>query len=188
MYKTKILSTRTLWAPVEGRPGWRHSIGEEQYWKEKIVPDFARDASDEAIEELGDDKKYILAELDRINKEMDNEKLLALAKNFYLVEIVDMVCDIDYRGVVRGSDDIRKLLNLTDEEVKHHLFANKWCVVTRSDRPSKGTPWKQFGRRTFCWVVPMTAAYENTGRRIEWGGDTKVFNTRREALTELYGG
>ena len=186
MYKTKILKTRTHWVPVENKPGYIRPDGEEHVCEERIIPDFARDDSDEVLEELGDDKQYIIAGLCRLNKEMDNKKLLAYAKNFRMAEIINKICDIYYRGVVRNSEDARSILGLTDEEVKSRLFANKWCIVTRSFLPPKGIPWKQLGRRTFCWVVPMSSAYENTGRRIECGGDITVFNTRKEALNELY--
>ena len=70
--------------------------------------------------------------------------------------------------------------------MKKLLLDGYWCVVTRSYKPEQGIPWKQVGRRSYLWCVPAYDADKDAGRRIEWGGDTTMFASRREALNSMY--
>jgi hypothetical protein len=188
MIHTKVWTWRTIWAPVEGEPNRKRSAGEEWYWKDIIIPEAARLPEDEVVVNLGEDKRYILAKIDEMNRQMDLESLLNDARQFSPWTIVRRTCLLDFRGKINNSEDVRRVLNISDEEIKSHLFKGKWAVVTRSFMPPQGTPWKRFGSRTYCWVVPMAEAFEHKGRRIEWGGDTTPFNSRKEALAFLYKG
>lgn len=191
MYKTRRLSTRMIYAPAAGSPGVASMIGEEQYWQELILPDCMRLSSDEVLEELGDDKEYILAKLDEANRQWDNQDILWDLKSRSAYGIIQKACTLHY-GWYNGIWDYRYsseiLKNFADDEVQRHLTANKWCIVTRSKAPEEAIPWKRFGYKTFRWVVPMIDAYKNTGRRIEEPNDTIGFNTRKEALAFLYKG
>jgi hypothetical protein len=185
MYKTRSLEFRTVFETLAD--GRKQSVGQERYWKEIVLPDAARELFPEVIEELGNDKQYVIAKLDELNKELNNETLLDLIRNFSAYTICRKACN--FSGTKVSSDeDARKCIGISDEEIKSHLFKGKWAVVTRSFMPPQGTPWKRFGSRTYCWVVPMAEAFEHRGRRIEWGGDTTPFNSRKEALAFLYKG
>ena len=61
-----------------------------------------------------------------------------------------------------------------------------WAVVTRSQRPTH-CPWKRIGARSYLWLVPSEEVDDLRGRRIEWGGDTHFFRTRKEGLQFMYG-
>ena len=79
-----------------------------------------------------------------------------------------------------------KLDGETPESIREY-FPDAHYVVTRSSQ-SSDYPWKREGRRTYSWVVPLEKRDADKGRRIEWGGDTILYPTRRAALNALYGG
>lgn len=79
-----------------------------------------------------------------------------------------------------------KLDGETPESIREY-YPDAHYVVTRSYQ-SSDYPWKREGRRTYSWVVPLEKRDIDKGRRIEWGGDTILYPTRRAALNALYGG
>lgn len=79
-----------------------------------------------------------------------------------------------------------KLNGETPESIREY-FPDAHYVVTRS-YASDDYPWKREEKRTYSWVVPLEKRDADKGRRIEWGGDTILYPTRRAALNALYGG
>lgn len=79
-----------------------------------------------------------------------------------------------------------KLDGETPESIREY-YPDAHYVVTRSS-VSFDYPWKREGKRTYSWVVPLEKRDVDKGRRIEWGGDTILYPTRRAALNALYGG
>lgn len=173
--------------PIEGEPGYFRT-GWKWDWKEAIRLDYQLQPKEEVIEDLGSDKEGILSLLDTFNKEYSDKQLLADSKNFNLAEVLGRKVSLAYYHEDRKDEaDLYAKTGITEEEAKSHLFANKWCTILRSTPPMDRTPWKRISSRTYKWCVPLKDAYKNAGRRIEWEGDTKVFNSRKEALTAMYG-
>ena len=84
-----------------------------------------------------------------------------------------------------SDEEALKLLRKESPEIIRKYYPNAHYIVTRSSKPSS-YPWKRFGRRTYCWVVPLEDRDKDRGRRLEWGGDTVLFKNRKEALNNLY--
>lgn len=72
------------------------------------------------------------------------------------------------------------------------LLAGKYIIKTFSYEPDRENgkykyPWKRVARRSYDWVMPAGDYFDaDGGRRIEWRMPD-VYNSRQEAITDLYG-
>lgn len=85
-----------------------------------------------------------------------------------------------------GSEEDLYALKGEDPDIIRKVLPNAVYVVTRSYRPEDKRPWKRTGRRTYLWLVALEDRELDKGRRIEWGGSTRLFPTRKAALEYLY--
>lgn len=85
------------------------------------------------------------------------------------------------------QETVLAALDKEDPEFIRKYFPGACYVVTRSYQPEDNTPWKRYGRRSYSWLVSLENRDAGKGRRIEWGGDTVLYATRKDALKALYG-
>lgn len=133
------------------------------------------------IEELGTDHDCLVDYLKHYRDDKTIEDLFIYRHDHQLRRLVEQFCDACLVNLT-----IEDVYGMSLSEMKKILLNDYWCVVTRSYKPEQGIPWKQVGRRSYLWCVPAYDADKDAGRRIEWGGDTTMFASKREALKFMY--
>ena len=135
------------------------------------------------IVECPDPQSFIAEHISAMKAELGSSRILDLLERPYkLQDWIRAEFHMDWESC---QDDPYEILGITEKEVIAQLCSGKWAIVTRSCKPTDGTPWKRFGKRSFWWVVPMKDAYADCGRRIEWS-QPPIFDSRKAALEHMY--
>ena len=99
--------------------------------------------------------------------------------------VLKYVYDCEYK-------DVYKYERKHKIELAKVLLAGKYLIKTFSYEPDRENgkykyPWKRVARRSYDWVIPAGDYFDvDSGRRIEWQMPD-VYNSRQEAIIDLYG-
>ena len=157
------------------------------------------------VKENDDRLKYAGTKvLEEINAENLTGWCLAYIKEAYgvLIEDTERLLKLDFDSpaeedifvYIYGCEykDAYKYVRSHKIGLARILLAGKYIIKTFSYEPDRENgkyryPWKRVVRRSYDWVMPAGDYFDaDGGRRIEWRMPD-VYNSRQEAITDLYG-
>mgnify|MGYP001022967049 CR=1 FL=1 len=100
-------------------------------------------------------------------------------------DVLKYIYDCEYKDIYRYERELKI-------ELAKILLAGKYLIKTFSYEPDIENgkykyPWKRVARRSYDWVIPAGDYFDvDSGRRVEWRMPD-VYNSRQEAITDLYG-
>lgn len=118
-------------------------------------------------------------------------------------EEVEQICKLNIWTVMSERTILHYFAESKDENIcQEYLEEHKkaiarrklkgvWLLKETSSEPKKDSngkyiyPWRRYGKRTYCWLIPAEKYLDFTSRRIEWYFPEIFFN-RKEALEALF--
>lgn len=118
-------------------------------------------------------------------------------------EAVERACKLDvwtvmsewailsYFAESKNDEVCQAYLEEHKKEIARRKLKGVWLLKETSCEPKRNAdgkyiyPWRRYGKRTYCWLIPAEKYLDFTSRRIEWYFPEIYFN-RKEALEALF--